>query len=803
MKNRPLKKACIFEKIHLHYFLIICINSFYSIISNAQKDYHLELLSRVKIAEHASSIWGYTDPQGTEYGILGTSQGVRIYSLADPALPTELLFIPCSSSAWRELKTAGEFAYITTEAEDGLLIVDLRKIQDSIPYKFVKSFVTAQGDSLSIISAHTIYVDEKNYIYLSGARPIGAGFIILDPGTDPFHPVILNHNEDEYIHETHAANDTMYAAELFSGVFSIWDIQDRTNPKRISDHQTAFHFTHSVWKEKNRPFLYTADEVASAVVEAWDISDPFTIIKTDEFKVNNPNAPYVIPHNVFHLNDKLYVSYYTEGVRILDTKDPQNLVEVAYYDTHDEHIDGFHGCWSVFPFFKSGICIASDIENGMFVLKYDRNEPSYIHALIADKSNSNPIYNASLRIVQGNRNVEAFSNIQGLLRTGFPEEDSVNILVTKKGYYPDSFKLRLYKDSVIDLRILLQELPQHHLNIIVKDKKTGLFIPDAKIKLYNTDFSFLSTTDLNGNSQLDNIYENKWTLVAGKWFYKQFALKNFELNADRIIEIELEEGYEDDFILDLGWTTQSTDPLVSWSIGDFSEIPVPSSNFPSRDIEGDLGNSCYYTTNYNSSGLDYNIHGEVKLVSPLMNLSSFSSIDLSFYDWAYGGFISSKEMVLQFPDTAIIIEKIPELLTGQFNPVSTIHLDLKNRRRDSVHFVFRLFNDSATAEMAIRLMGALDVFRLTGNTIVRNYELNRNSQISLFPNPVDHILFIHSSIPSNSGVIKIYNSIGQLMRNEPVSDTGDNTIDVSQLNCGNYFLKIGENPCMMFSKVKW
>lgn len=67
-------------------------------------------------------------------------------------------------------------------------------------------------------------------------------------------------------------------------------------------------------------------------------------------------------------------------------------------------------------FFDSGICIASDIENGLFVLRYDGNKPAYVEALIVDKADGSPISNAVMKIEQKNRSVEAFSNLKGIVK---------------------------------------------------------------------------------------------------------------------------------------------------------------------------------------------------------------------------------------------------------------------------------------------------------------------------------------------------------------------------------------------------
>ena len=88
---------------------------------------------------------------------------------------------------------------------------------------------------------------------------------------------------------------------------------------------------------------------------------------------------------------------YTGGLRILDLKniDSKEVSEKYYFDTHIEHEthsarkpaiigfdddhdnprkgneDLFNGAWSVYPFFKSGNLIVSDINEGIFVLKVD------------------------------------------------------------------------------------------------------------------------------------------------------------------------------------------------------------------------------------------------------------------------------------------------------------------------------------------------------------------------------------------------------------------------------------------------
>ena len=74
-----------------------------------------------------SDVWGWEDGNGTEYALVGLRDRFSVINLSNPASPTEEFYIDESAyqSNWRDVKTFGNYAYITTEAYEGLLIVDL------------------------------------------------------------------------------------------------------------------------------------------------------------------------------------------------------------------------------------------------------------------------------------------------------------------------------------------------------------------------------------------------------------------------------------------------------------------------------------------------------------------------------------------------------------------------------------------------------------------------------------------------------------------------------------------------------
>jgi choice-of-anchor B domain-containing protein len=78
-----------------------------------------------------NDVWGYEDELGNEYAIVGTSKGTSIVDISNPSNPVEIFWMPGTESIWRDPCVYGDYAYVTTEADDGLLIIDLSPLPQS------------------------------------------------------------------------------------------------------------------------------------------------------------------------------------------------------------------------------------------------------------------------------------------------------------------------------------------------------------------------------------------------------------------------------------------------------------------------------------------------------------------------------------------------------------------------------------------------------------------------------------------------------------------------------------------------
>ena len=114
-----------------------------------------------------NDVWGYEDELGNEYAIVGTSKGTSIVNVTDPSNPVEVFWYPGTESIWRDPSVYGDFAYVTTEAEDGLLIIDLSPLPQSTNLP-TSVYTGPPGQTWS--SAHTCFCDNQGFAYVFGSN---------------------------------------------------------------------------------------------------------------------------------------------------------------------------------------------------------------------------------------------------------------------------------------------------------------------------------------------------------------------------------------------------------------------------------------------------------------------------------------------------------------------------------------------------------------------------------------------------------------------------------------------------------
>jgi choice-of-anchor B domain-containing protein len=304
--------------------------------------------------------WGYTAPGGRRFALTGTSLGTSIVEVTDPARPRSVGFIQGPSSSWREIRTFGDVVYVTTEAVHGLDIISMRD-----PDRPVR----VQTWNRTFNQAHSLWIDvDRGLLFANGTRMNGVqtGTRILDLTRNPEDPREVGSFTPFYIHDSYTRGNVLFASAINDGFEALIDVSDPANPRETSRFFTGGRFTHNSWLTRDGRYLFTTDERIGRPLEGWDMINPAAPRKVSEF-IANPGS---IPHNVMVDGDRLLVSHYTEGVYLLDVRDPERPQVLGFYDTYTGAGTGFNGCWGAYVFPGTNLIVASDINSGLFVIQY-------------------------------------------------------------------------------------------------------------------------------------------------------------------------------------------------------------------------------------------------------------------------------------------------------------------------------------------------------------------------------------------------------------------------------------------------
>ncbi len=315
--------------------------------------------------------WGYANATH-EYAIIGSRTKVHFIDVTDPICPVLVNeFTPGASSGWRDFKTYRNYVYACADqGSEGLLIFDMGALPNTITYL---------GNETNVFTrSHNIYIDEQHgRLYTAGANTQSGGIIVFDIATDPENPILLASVglPGGYIHDVHVVDNIAYCSHL-SGGFYIYDLTDPTNPITLGQ-LTSYPgsvFNHSAWLSDAGTHVVFCDERHGEPVKIVDITDPTDMLVTESnlFKsaLLAPDVTNSIAHNPFVKGNLAFISYYHEGLQIFDISDPNNVVNVAYYDSYENtNYGGYSGVWGTYPFLPSGNILISDRTNGLFIVK--------------------------------------------------------------------------------------------------------------------------------------------------------------------------------------------------------------------------------------------------------------------------------------------------------------------------------------------------------------------------------------------------------------------------------------------------
>jgi hypothetical protein len=181
------------------------------------------------------------------------------------------------------------------------------------------------------------------------------------------------------VHDMFVRNDTVYASCGNDGLH-IYKFNSNNTFTQIGSLTNYAPFgqgyNHSSALTADGNILIFADEVPpNLAVKSVDVSDFNNITVLDTFRSTYPTI--ATPHNLYikyGMNDRVIVAYYQDGIQIFDISNPSNVTRTGFFDFAPLNCPAcpnpnYSGCWGAYVDLPSGIILASDMQDGLFILK--------------------------------------------------------------------------------------------------------------------------------------------------------------------------------------------------------------------------------------------------------------------------------------------------------------------------------------------------------------------------------------------------------------------------------------------------
>lgn len=243
----------------------------------------IDLVAHMPLSDFNSSkandIWGWTDElDGSEYVLLGLSEGTAFVDISDSANPIYLGKLPShtgNSSSWRDIKVYADHAFVVSDGNPnhGMQVFNLTRLRSvsEPPVTFDED-----GHYAGVGSAHNVVINEASgFAYIVGADPgtqsdCSGGLHMVDistPGAPSFAGCF---SDDNYTHDAqcliyYGPDEDYFGREICfnanEDTVTIVDVTDKSKPTQISrTGYTGSRYTHQLWLTGDQARLLVNDE---------------------------------------------------------------------------------------------------------------------------------------------------------------------------------------------------------------------------------------------------------------------------------------------------------------------------------------------------------------------------------------------------------------------------------------------------------------------------------------------------------------------------------------------------------------
>ncbi|HEU5058550.1 MAG TPA: hypothetical protein VFU21_18585 [Kofleriaceae bacterium] len=317
--------------------------------------------------------------------VIRGSDGLHIVDLADPAAPRDLGHLPALypevGEYYNDVKLAeredGSLFALAASNIRGVVVID---VSDPQAPEEVVDFPEAPPEADDpTVNVHSIFVEGQR-VYFT----VFGGIEIWDIA-DPAAPVRLGgywlpdlDTLGGFVHDLYVEGGVAYLDYWNRGLVVVDASVDPAAPSLVGVFDAYERRTsHSSWVTTagGRRVAIHGDEDFDAHLRVIDV-DPDSATAFEEIG-SYQTRPEVSIHNVMAVGEEALVTYYQDGLRVLDLSDPTEPVETAHFQTWPGPEPGYgrmfyEGALGVDYDPERDLVLLADTHRGLLVLSLDR-----------------------------------------------------------------------------------------------------------------------------------------------------------------------------------------------------------------------------------------------------------------------------------------------------------------------------------------------------------------------------------------------------------------------------------------------
>jgi len=351
-------------------------------------------------------------------GAFSNNSFVWIYDFADRTNPVQLALIFVARSV-KDVQVHGRYLFVSFD--NGMKWYDiLDPQQPQLIYDFRPP---------ETINAHTFFVT-GNLLYVAD---YASGAVRIFDITNKKNPkAVANIGEAAWgIHDMTVIKGRLYGAWINGQAgFSVVDVSTPARPRELAKIRYPQAGTHNAWPTEDGKYIFTTDEVGATRhnLKIWNAQTPGQLTQVADFTPPRA-APGSTIHNVYVRGRYAYMSYYSEGVSIVDIANPAEPKEVAFYGPTSSR-----GMWGIDPF--ANLIYASDMQRGLYALEFADHPAANVAGQVVDSKTNAPVAGAMVSFLSEYPSTR--TNAAGKFDIAWFRNDTVRVVTEARGYRPDT-----------------------------------------------------------------------------------------------------------------------------------------------------------------------------------------------------------------------------------------------------------------------------------------------------------------------------------------------------------------------------